>query len=218
MVRSPRYAAAVTERPYHHGNVRAAMVEAAVAAIAEGGTAAVSMRALARRVGVTHGAAAHHFGDKTGLLTAVAAEGFRLFAAALEEAYAVRRSFREVGVAYVRFAVEHPAHFALMFRPDQYRCDDPEVLAARAAAGRVLYESAGEVADATDGDVLLAGTAGWAYVHGIATLWRDGNLPPGLPDDPVELTERIGPFLFQRSKAAARERRAAAGRRNSPIS
>ncbi|HVF06443.1 MAG TPA: hypothetical protein VNA20_16500 [Frankiaceae bacterium] len=76
-----------------------------------------------------------------------------------------------------------------------YRAADPELTAARLAAGAVLYESAGDV----------AGTAGWAYVHGIATLWRNGNLPPGIGEDPVALTEQLGPYLFQRSKAARRE-------------
>lgn len=194
-------------RPYHHGNVRAAMIGAAVEAIAEGGPAAVSMRDLARRVGVTHGAAAHHFGDKTGLLTAVAAEGFRLLAGMLGEAWRATGTFRDVGVAYARFAVTYPAHFELMFRPDQLRNDDPELAAARAEAGGVLYESAADVADAADGDPVLAATAGWAFVHGIATLWRNGNLPPGLADDPVALTERLTTFLFQRSKAARRVRR-----------
>lgn len=194
-------------RPYHHGNVRAAMIDAAVAAIVDGGPAAVSMRELARRVGVTHGAAAHHFGDKTGLLTAVATEGFRLLASTLREAWERSGEFRAVGVAYVAFAVDHPAYFELMFRPEQYRTDDPALAEARAAAGQVLYESADDVADAAGGDVLLAGTAGWAYVHGIATLWSNRNLPPVLGDDPVALTEQLTTLLFQKSAAARRQTR-----------
>jgi AcrR family transcriptional regulator len=67
-------------RPYHHGDLRRALLEAAVQAIAEVGPAAVSLRDLARRVGVSHAAPAHHFGDKAGLLTAVAADGFRRLA------------------------------------------------------------------------------------------------------------------------------------------
>src|SRR5215213_11204294 len=83
-------------RPYHHGDLPRALLEAAVQAIAEVGPAAVSLRDLARRVGVSHAAPAHHFGDKRGLLTAVAAEGYRLFAAALRDEYERSESFREL--------------------------------------------------------------------------------------------------------------------------
>ena len=193
-------------RSYHHGNVREEALRAALDVIAESGTAAVSLRELARRVGVTHGAAAHHFGDKTGLLTALASEGFRRLADALQAAWDEHGDFGQVGVAYVRFAVEQPAYFDVMFRPELYRADDPEVLEARLASGAVLYRSAEQVADAAGGDTAVAGVAAWAYVHGIATLWRDGNLPPGLADDPVGLAERIGPLLFQASAAAKRRR------------
>ena len=192
----------MAERAYHHGNVRAEMLAAAVEAVSESGAGGLSLRELARRVGVTHGAASHHFGDKTGLLTALAVEGYRLLAAALDAAWGVRNRFDDVGIAYVRFAVDHPAHFQVMFRPELYRAGDPELLAAKAAAGAVLYESARQVADAAGGDEVRAGVAAWAYVHGIATLWLDGNLPAAV-GDPVALTAEIGPFLFQASSAAA---------------
>jgi AcrR family transcriptional regulator len=113
-----------TARPYHHGNLRWAVLAAAVEAITEVGPAGVSLRDLARRAGVSHAAPAHHFGDKAGLLTALAAEGYSLLADALEAAQHRTRDFLEVGVAYVRFAVEHRAHFEVMFRPDLYHPDD----------------------------------------------------------------------------------------------
>ncbi len=75
-----------TDRPYHHGDLRQAVLDAAVAAITEAGPAAVSLRELARRAGVSHAAPAHHFGDKAGLLTALAAEGYDLLADALHTA------------------------------------------------------------------------------------------------------------------------------------
>ena len=202
-----------TPRPYHHGNLRAELVSAAVEAVAEGGAAGLSLRELARRVGVTHGAASHHFGDKTGLLTAVAAEGFRLLAAALTAAWEQDHRFEDVGVAYVRFAVERPGHFEVMFRPELSRPDDPGLLEAKAASGHVLYESARQVADAAGGDEVRAGVAAWAYVHGITTLWRDGNLPSPLGDDPVRLVGEIGTYLFQSSAAAGRSRSTRARRR-----
>lgn len=187
---------------YHHGNLREALVDAAVDRIREEDVGAISLRDLARRVGVTHGAAAHHFGDKRGLLTAIAARGFGQLAEALEAA--MGGGFRAVGLAYVRFAVEHPAEFSVMFRPELHRSDDALLLAAKARSGAALYGSAGEVADAAGGDARSAAVAGWALVHGLATLWRDGNLPAELGDDPVAITERIGEYLFQSSRAARR--------------
>ena len=85
-------------RPYHHGDLPRVLLDAAVQAILEVGPAAVSLRDLARRTGVSHAAPAHHFGDKAGLLTAVAADGFRRLAATLGEAYEATGSFLEVGV------------------------------------------------------------------------------------------------------------------------
>lgn len=187
---------------YHHGNLQEALLEAALDAIAEEGVGGISLRELGRRVGVTHGAAAHHFGDKAGLLTAVAARGYERLADALEQARP--GGFRAVGLAYVRFAVEHPAEFSVMFRPELYRSADDAVLAAKIRAGAALYGSAEEVADAADGDARSAAVAGWAMVHGLATLWRDGNLPPDLGTDPIAITERLGSYLFQNSRASTR--------------
>jgi len=197
----------VTAKPYHHGNLRQELLQAAVAAIEEAGPTAVSLRELARRVGVTHAAPTHHFGDKTGLLTAVAAEGFRLLAEETTEAWTRTESFLEVGVAYVRFAIEHRAHFEVMFRPELYRADDSDIAAARDAASTVLLGSASEVTDATGGDGAGAVVAAWALMHGLATLWLNGNLPPEMGADPVELARRIGPYLFQASEGTRRGRK-----------
>lgn len=192
--------------PYHHGNVRAAMLEAAVEAIRERGATAVSLRDLARRVGVSHTAASHHFGDKTGLMTAVAIQGFELLAEMLNDVFFEERDFAKVGVAYVRFSVEHPAHFEVMFRPELYRTDDEELIAARILAATPLFAGADRVADAAAGDSRRAGVAAWSFVHGIAILWRDGNLK-GLVDDPVALTAEVTPLLFQASKASKLRKR-----------
>src|SRR5438034_4736660 len=115
---------ATGQRPYHHGDLRRTLVDEALTAIGRDGPAGLSLRDLARRTGVSHAAPAHHFGDKAGLLTAVAADGFRRLAATLRETYEATESFLEVGVAYVRFAVTHRAHFEVMFRPELYHPDD----------------------------------------------------------------------------------------------
>src|SRR5215471_13626776 len=130
-------------RPYHHGGLRAALISAALEAIAEHGAASLSLRELARRAGVSHAAPAHHFGDKTGLLTAVAAEGYQLLADATSTAWQRTGSFLEVGVAYMRFATTHPAHFAVMFRPDLHRTGDAALSEGRARARAALENPAG---------------------------------------------------------------------------
>jgi AcrR family transcriptional regulator len=177
-------------RPYHHGDLRPALLRAAVEAIGQAGPAAMSLREVARRAGVSHAAAAYHFGDKAGLLTAVAAQGYRMLTEELRAARDAGRGFLEVGVAYVRFAVTHRAHFEVMYRPELYRPDDPEVLQARAAAAVFLYGT-----DRPDAGRLAAGAAAWSLVHGLATLWLNGNLPPQLGTDPEEITRRIAPYL-----------------------
>jgi AcrR family transcriptional regulator len=186
-------------RSYHHGDLRQAVLTAAVAAITESGPARVSLRDLARRAGVSHAAPAHHFGDKAGLLAALAAEGYDLLADALERAQRDTGEFLEVGVAYVRFALEHRAHFEVMYRPDLYSADDPTVQAARERAGAALYEGVGALPDERRGhDAHLAGVAAWSLVHGFATLWLNGALPAGLGRDPEGATREVARLLFTR--------------------
>jgi hypothetical protein len=106
-------------------------------------------------------------------------------------------SFLEVGVAYVRFAVSHRAHFEVMFRPELYRTDDPELVRARDQARSLLYPPAAELAGEEPGDdPTAAAVAAWSLVHGLATLWLDRNLPPQLGDDPEQLTRRVARHLF----------------------
>lgn len=193
---------AKAKRAYHHGNLREDVVAAALDAIRDVGVHGVGLRDVARKLGVTHAAISHHFGGRSGVLAAVAAEGFTFLAARLEAA-ATNGDFGDVGVAYVQFAVDHPSHFAVMFRPELYDQDDAELVAAKLRSADVLYGSAEGVSGATGGDVEKAGVAGWAFVHGIATLWRDGALPPRY-EDPVALAAETVEVLFQSSTAAGK--------------
>ncbi|WP_446218315.1 TetR/AcrR family transcriptional regulator [Micromonospora sp. IBHARD004] len=181
-------------RGYHHGDLRRALLAAAVEAIGESGPAALSLRDLARRAGVSHAAPAHHFGDKAGLLTALAVEGFDLLAGALARA---GDDLLETGVAYVRFAIDHRAHFEVMFAPGLYRADDPEVAAARARAGATLRGGIAALparpAAEPDRDALAA----WSIVHGFATLWLAGALPPAAGPDPESAARSVIRRLFE---------------------
>jgi AcrR family transcriptional regulator len=163
------------------------LVKEAAQAIAEQGPTVLSLRELARRAGVSHAAPAHHFGDKEGLLRAVAAEGFRLLAADLRTADEQTGDVLEVGAAYVAFALRQTAYFEVMFRSDLQRSADPELLEALQLVQEQLSRSAARIRVADSNDTALAGVAFWALVHGVAVLALSGNLPESLGERPSDL-------------------------------
>jgi len=193
-------------RAYHHGDLRRAIVVAALDVISTEGPSALSLRDLARRAGVSHAAPAHHFKDRTGLLTAIAAEGYGLLAATLAEA----ADLKDAGVRYVRFAREHPAHFQVMFTPELLRGNDLELTTARALAGERLRDAVSAVStvsaasavppDGRGTDPRLAGVAAWSLAHGFATLLLSHNLDGPVGDqDPEEVFRLLSGLLFQGS-------------------
>jgi AcrR family transcriptional regulator len=175
---------------YHHGNLPEALLDAAAALLQERGVAGTSLREVARRAGVSHSAPAHHFGDKAGLLTAVAREGFRRFLVALaeaDEASADRpeERFTEIGVAYVRFAVENPAYFSVMWRSDVQDPRDPAVVEFAAPAFEILRRNVADLQARgwkRDDDTLGVAIGCWSVAHGLATLWLEGALASQLPE------------------------------------
>ncbi|MEU9225760.1 TetR/AcrR family transcriptional regulator [Streptomyces massasporeus] len=183
------------DRPYHHGDLRRAILGAALDVIAADGPSALSLRDLARRAGVSHAAPAHHFKDRAGLLTAIAAEGFGLLATTLREA----ADLQEAGVHYVRFAREHPAHFQVMFAPGLLRDGDLELATARALAGDALRDAVAAVPpDGRGPDARLAGVAAWSLAHGFATLLLSHNLDGPVGDqDPEEVFRELATMLFR---------------------
>jgi AcrR family transcriptional regulator len=147
---------------------------------------------------VSHAAPAHHFGDKAGVLTALAAEAYDKLADMLLDTQERTGEFLEVGVAYVRFAIENRAHFEVMYRPDLYHPSDPAVSAARKRAGKALYAG---VATAqrrpSETDTQVAGVAAWSLVHGFASLWLHGSLPVEFRDDPEAAARAVASVLFR---------------------
>ncbi|AZM58215.1 TetR/AcrR family transcriptional regulator [Streptomyces sp. WAC 01438] len=185
------------DRPYHHGDLRRAVLAAAVEAINEGGLARLSLRDVARRSGVTHTAPAHHFGDKTGMLTALATEGFDLLADELSAHPPGPDNLLEAGVTYVRFAVENRAHFEVMFRPDLHNPHDQALAAARDRAGNLLTRAVVAAAHPAPGpQTEVASVAAWSLVHGFATLWLAGALPEELSEDLEGSARSVARLLF----------------------
>jgi AcrR family transcriptional regulator len=187
-------------RRYHHGDLRRAVLDAAIEVITTDGPGAISQRDLARRAGVSHAAPAHHFGDKAGVLTALAVEGYELLAAAMTEGLSTDLPpLQALGARYVRFAQEYPAHFEVLSRADLYHRDAPEVVTARDRASRLLRAALEALPAETRGagdDLDMA--AAWSLAHGFATLWRSGNLDRLVGDrDPTEVFRAITRLAFR---------------------
>ncbi|WP_156253179.1 TetR/AcrR family transcriptional regulator [Pseudactinotalea terrae] len=178
---------------YHHGDLRAQLLTAAAGEVARGGPDSVSLRALAREAGVTHGAPAHHFGDRRGLFTALAAQGFGLLADALADSVQAR-DFARTAVDYVAFAVANPGHYAVMFRADLLDGADAELQQEETRAGDMLRAGVGMLPpDRVAIPVEQARQVAWAIVHGIASLYLDGALRHA---DPAALARAAAEQLF----------------------
>lgn len=168
---------------YHHGDLKAALLQAAATLLEEGGESAVSLREVARRAGVTPTATYRHFEDKSAMLAALAAQGFEAFAQAMEQAAAgAAEPFTEMGVAYVRFAASHPSMFRLMFGPAVAdRSRSPELLAAIAKSTSLFDQGMKARGDMTV-DARVAALRAWSLVHGLSMLILDGMLPGFEPE------------------------------------
>jgi AcrR family transcriptional regulator len=176
---------------YHHGDLRAVILTEAARLVAERGAAGISLRELAREAGVSHAAPAHHFTDRRGLFTALAAEGFDLLADALRGA---RPQFIDAALAYVQFAIERPGHYAVMFDKSLLDADDPTLAAAEAAAGAELAHGVASLSDPkARADPESARLAAWALVHGFSMLWLNDVLDE---PDPMATVRRLGLMLF----------------------
>jgi AcrR family transcriptional regulator len=182
-----RRKAAEASTPYHHGALHAALLAAAQDIVESQGLEALTLRAAARAAGVSHAAPKNHFGDLTGLLSELAAVGFRQFADALRAASSDGASpgtrFDAIGHAYVAFAREHPAMFLLMFRGERLDMTRPALrdaveqaraaLAGAAAARLGLAPAADAPVTPEQGATMIAA---WSLVHGFAMLLIDGRL------------------------------------------
>ncbi len=174
--------------PYHHGDLRAACVRAALELLEEGGSAEVSLRAVARRVGVAASAPYRHYADRDALLSAVAAVGYRElaeFLAAAHPAPSTPDNLAAVAVAYVQFALQRPALFRVMFG-DPCDRDSAELIAATEAISAYVAAIVRQAFPGADPDALA--TAVWALVHGLAFLHLDGKLDAS---DPAAVGARV---------------------------
>lgn len=171
-------------------DIRARILAAAVKTIEQGGLADVSMREVARRAGVSHQLPYHYFTDREGTLAAIAEEGFAILGERLEKAIApeedASQRFAAAGRAYVAFALDHPAHFRVMFRADFVQVDRfPGAMAcadgAFARLLEVVHANVEEGLPAEPSELALI-VLGWSVTHGLSCLLLDGPLAKKLPE------------------------------------
>ncbi|MDN3274766.1 WHG domain-containing protein [Frankia sp. RB7] len=181
-----RPANAKTETPYHHGALREALLEAAERVLERDGLAGLTLRAVAREAGVSHAAPTHHFGDLTGLVSELAAIGFRRFNAAMASACDAATSPLERALArpkaYVAYAQAHPGMYGLMFRTERLDYSRPSLHEAAESSFAGLANAIGAMRqEPISGDALTieqgaAIARAWSMVHGFTMLLLDGRL------------------------------------------
>jgi AcrR family transcriptional regulator len=171
-------------KPYHHGNLREALLEAAIRLIAEVGPTAFTLREVARRAGVSHNAPYRHFRDRDDLMAAVAAQGFRELTRAMVEAAAQRSDALDrlkcAGLGYVTFALRRPEHFTVMFDAPISKHKHPDSAAASEQAFGTLVglvKSSQDAGQLPSRDSHQMALLAWTMVHGIAKLAITGRLP-----------------------------------------
>lgn len=180
-------------KSYHHGDLRNALLSAALALVEEHGLEGLSLRKVAARVGVSHAAPEHHFPTMRNLMNAMATAGFELFTRSIADARASapdspEEQMRAAGDGYLAYARAHPALFRLMFTSNLLDWSDP-VLQEQAELGHMqLIEICAPAAEfmglRTDAEQRALESLVWSQVHGRAHLTIDQKLPDGGPDCP----------------------------------
>jgi AcrR family transcriptional regulator len=204
-MREPRGQARAT---YHHGNLRQALIDGALALIAEQDITGLSLREVARRAGVARSAPYHHFRDKDALLATLAAEGFRALNQRIDDSVRGLRDPRGMAEAaahaYIDFAIENPAQFRVMNRPEFAKLDQPE--------GREMHEVADgafrrlllmvQALDtehcASDHELTTRAIAAWSTLHGFVRLWIEGPIERSIgPTDRMRLQRGVVDHAIQ---------------------
>jgi AcrR family transcriptional regulator len=184
-------------KPYHHGNLREALLEAAIRLIAEVGPTAFTLREVARRAGVSHNAPYRHFRDRDDLMAAVAAQGFRELTQAMIEAAGERTDalerLKRAGLGYVTFALRRPEHFTVMFDAPISKRKHPDSAAAEEAFGTLksFVKGCQDAGRLPSGDLRQMALLAWTMVHGIAKLAITGRLPFPSNTDVLKFAEFV---------------------------
>lgn len=198
-------------RAYHHGDLRRALIVATLECVVEtGSTFAVSLRAAARRVGVSHNAPSRHFEDKGALLAAIAEEGFVLLARALQSAREgtadTESRFLSTGHAYLRFATEFPGYMLVMHSPELEKARTPALQRAANDAFQFLKAQANDAGIDDLAEARRVGTVIWSFLYGLATLTTRNQVARSVASTPEALATLGLQHLFRSLRASATAR------------
>ncbi len=194
----------MAKRGYHHGNLRAALIEAALELIEEKGPTGFTLSEAARKAGVTPAAVYRHFRGREDLIAAIAREGYLIFAEAMEAATARAPSplaaFEASGRAYLDFARSHPGHYMAMFESGLPINRDPELARLALAAQATLERHAEALLSALPPEARppasMVAAHVWAMSHGVVELFARGSPGTRSPFPPEDLLESgIGIYL-----------------------
>ncbi|HEY2472403.1 MAG TPA: TetR/AcrR family transcriptional regulator [Terracidiphilus sp.] len=189
---------------YHHGDLRAALLKSAEEIIRESGLEGLTLRACARKAGVSHGAPAHHFGNVTGLLTELAAEGFERLAEAMDPTRVKNADddLETAGLGYIQFAMTWPEHFRVMYHSELLDQQSPRLRLARESAERIVRHALIHVNEnwtrKLSGDELAARfETAWCCVYGYASLWVEGSRKSRSLDEARRMLRVLRPALVR---------------------
>ncbi len=195
----------MSKRGYHHGNLRQALVEAALMLIETKGPTGFTLSEAAKQAGVTPAAVYRHFAGRDDLIAEAALQGYEMFAALMEYAYrsgqpSALAAFEATGRAYLAFARKHPGHYIAMFESGISVNRTPELAAAAAAARRVLERAAEQLSQHIPLDkrppAAMFSAHIWAMSHGVVELFARGSPGAACPIAPEDLLESgIGIYL-----------------------
>lgn len=189
-----------TKKAYHHGNLRPALIQAALQIVEKQGVEALTLREVARLAGISHAAPYRHFRDKNELLAAVAEQGFREINAEMKRALRAKSallSFQSLGLRYVLFATQNPASFRVMYARE---LEDKSLYPCLLEASRETFNLMRSAIQRCQKEGSIAGFeadeiawAAWSIVHGLAGLINDGQLK--IPSSPKKIAKRVTEVL-----------------------
>ena len=189
---------------YHHGDLRAALLKSAEEIIRDSGLEALTLRACARRAGVSHGAPANHFGNLAGLLTELAAEGFERLAEAMDpkQVKNAENDLEAAGLGYIQFAMRWPEHFRVMWRSELLDQQSPRLRLARERASRILRDALMRANEhwakpPSDDELAERFEAARCCVHGYASLWVEGPRKSRSIDEARRMLRVLVPSLVR---------------------
>ncbi len=188
-------------KTYRHGDLKSALMHAAIQSIAKTAEVDFSLRDLSKQAGVTHAAAYRHFASKKDILVAIAEQGYFLLSESFKNILLKNpEDIEGLGIAYVRFAVENPYHFKVMFHPDvkAYEPNNVEISLGHKTFSYLLssVEANKKSGQFTNQDSRLIAMTSWAGVHGLATLIVNDSLEKKMKTSPISMAKTMTSHLM----------------------